>query len=312
MMRSATASYNFNVPPPPKEKRRSELRNPASTNLDRMSALQIVRLMNREDRNVATAVGQELRSIACAVDVIVEAMRNGGRLIYVGAGSSGRIAVLDAAEIPPTFGTSPALVQALLAGGRRAMTEAVEGAEDSLTNAERDLCAIKLDSRDAVVGICASGTTPYVLAALRYARKLGAATVALTVNRNTPVAQLVDVPIATEVGPEVLTGSTRLKAGTSQKMVLNMLTTAAMARLGHIYENLMIDVRASNRKVSQRMVRILADASGKSLLQSERALRQAGRNLQVALVMLKLHVSAVEAEKKLRSTKGNLRAALGE
>jgi N-acetylmuramic acid 6-phosphate etherase len=246
------------------------------------------------------------------VDVIVEAMRNGGRLIYVGAGSSGRIAVLDAAEIPPTFGTSPALVQALLAGGRRAMTEAVEGAEDSLTNAERDLCAIKLDSRDAVVGICASGTTPYVLAALRYARKLGAATVALTVNRNTPVAQLADVPIATEVGPEVLTGSTRLKAGTSQKMVLNMLTTAAMARLGHIYENLMIDVRASNRKVSQRMVRILADASGKSLLQSERALRQAGRNLQVALVMLKLHVSAVEAEKKLRSTKGNLRAALGE
>jgi N-acetylmuramic acid 6-phosphate etherase len=204
------------------------------------------------------------------------------------------------------------LVQALLAGGRRAMTEAVEGAEDSLTNAERDLCAIKLDSRDAVVGICASGTTPYVLAALRYARKLGAATVALTVNRNTPVAQLADVPIATEVGPEVLTGSTRLKAGTSQKMVLNMLTTAAMARLGHIYENLMIDVRASNRKVSQRMVRILADASGKSLLQSERALRQAGRNLQVALVMLKLHVSAVEAEKKLRSTKGNLRAALGE
>jgi N-acetylmuramic acid 6-phosphate etherase len=136
--------------------------------------------------------------------------------------------------------------------------------------------------------------------------------VALTVNRNTPVAQLADVPIATEVGPEVLTGSTRLKAGTSQKMVLNMLTTAAMARLGHIYENLMIDVRASNRKVSQRMVRILADASGKSLLQSERALRQAGRNLQVALVMLKLHVSAVEAEKKLRSTKGNLRAALGE
>jgi N-acetylmuramic acid 6-phosphate etherase len=296
----------------PKEKRRSELRNPASKNLDRMSALQIVRLMNREDHKVAVAVERELRAIARAVDVIVDAMRGGGRLIYSGAGSSGRIAVLDAAEIPPTFGTPPGLVQALLAGGRRAMTDAVEGAEDSLVNAERDLRSIKLRSKDAVVGICASGTTPYVLATLRYARRHGAVTIALTVNRNTPVAQIADIPIATEVGPEVLTGSTRLKAGTSQKMVLNMLTTGAMARLGHIYENLMIDVRASNRKVSQRMVRILADASGKSLSESEHALRQAGRNLRVALVMLKLRINAAKAEKKLRGSKGNLRAALGE
>jgi N-acetylmuramic acid 6-phosphate etherase len=297
---------------PLKEKRRSELRNPASTNLDRMSALQIVRLMNREDRKVAAVVGGELPAIARAVDIIVGALGRGGRLIYVGAGSSGRIAVLDAAEIPPTFGTPPTLVQAVLAGGRRAMTEAVEGAEDSLSNAARDLRLIKLNSQDAVVGICASGTTPYVVAAMRYAHKLGAATVGLTVNRNTPVAQLADVPIAIAVGPEVLTGSTRLKAGTSQKMVLNMLTTAAMARLGHIYENLMIDVRASNRKVSQRMVRILADASGRTPLQSEHALRQAGRNLRVALVMLKLRVSAAEAQKKLLICKGNLRAALGE
>jgi N-acetylmuramic acid 6-phosphate etherase len=204
------------------------------------------------------------------------------------------------------------MVQALLAGGRPAMTDAVEGAEDSLANAVRDLRAIKLGSNDAVVGICASGTTPYVLAALQFARERRATTIALTVNRNTPVARLAKILIATEVGPEVLTGSTRLKAGTSQKMVLNMLTTAAMARLGHIYENLMIDVKASNRKVSERMVRILADASGKSQSASEHALRQSGHNMRTALVMLKLHVGPDEAEKRLRGAKGHLRAALGE
>ena len=268
--------------------------------------------MNREDRKVAVAVGRTLPAIARAVDLIVQAIRGGGRLIYVGAGSSGRIAVLDAAECPPTFGTSPQLVQTLIAGGGRAITRAVEGAEDSPGNAERDLRKIKLTRNDVVAGICASGTTPYVLGALRFASKTGAATIAITVNRNTPVARLPDVLIATEVGPEILTGSTRLKSGTSQKMVLNMLTTAAMARLGHVYENLMIDVKASNRKVSQRMVRILADASGKGLSASEHALRQAGHNLRVALVMLKLQINARDAARKLRDAKGHLRAALGE
>jgi N-acetylmuramic acid 6-phosphate etherase len=296
----------------PRENRRSELRNPASKNLDRLSALQIVRLMNREDRKVAVAVGRSLPAIARAVDLIVEAVEGGGQLIYVGAGSSGRIAVLDAAECPPTFGTSPKLVQTLIAGGRRAITRAVEGAEDSPANAERDLRKIKLTQNDVVAGICASGTTPYVLGALGYASKIGAATIAITVNRNTPVARLADVLIATDVGPEILTGSTRLKSGTSQKMVLNMLSTAAMTRLGHVYENLMIDVKASNRKVSQRMVRILADASGKSLSASEHALRQAGHNLRAALVMLKLGVDAPDAAKRLRDAKGHLRAALGE
>lgn len=300
------------VPSGTKEHRRSELRNPASKHLDRLSALEIVRLMNREDRKVAAAVGRTLPAIARAVDVVVGALRGGGRLIYVGAGSSGRIAVLDAAELPPTFSTSPNLVRTLLAGGRAAMTRAVEGAEDSPENAERDLRKIKLQKKDAVAGICASGTTPYVLGALRLARKTGAATIAITVNRNTPVAQLADVLIATEVGPEVLTGSTRLKSGTSQKMVLNMLTTAAMARLGHVYENLMIDVKASNRKVSRRMVRILADASGESLSAAEHALRQAGHNMRVALVMLKLQINGKEAAKRLRDAKGHLRAALGE
>jgi N-acetylmuramic acid 6-phosphate etherase len=245
------------------------------------------------------------------VDAIVSSIRNGGRLIYVGAGSSGRMAVLDAAECPPTFGTSPKLVQALIAGGRAAVTGAVEGAEDSRENGRRDLRARKVSSRDIVVGLTASGTTPYVLEALRYARQRGAMTVAITVNSNIPVARLARIVIAPNVGPEILTGSTRLKAGTAQKMVLNMLSTAAMARLGHVYENLMIDVKASNQKVSERMVRILAEASGRSMSTSEHALRQAGHNLRVALVMLKLRVNARDAKSKLRQTRGDLHEALG-
>ena len=300
------------MPSQPKDHRRSEHRNAASKNLDRMTAKEIVRLMNREDRKVAVAVSRELPAIARAVDAIVNSIRSGGRLIYVGAGSSGRMAVLDAAECPPTFGTSPRLVQALIAGGRPAVTGAVEGAEDSRENGERDLRAHKLTRRDVVVGITASGTTPYVLAALKYARRNGATTVAITVNPRTPVARLAKILIAPKVGAEVLTGSTRLKAGTAQKMVLNMLTTAGMARLGHVYENLMIDVKPSNQKVSDRIVRILAEASGKSLSASEHALRQSGHNLRLALVMLKLGVSAREGKKRLRETKGDLRGALGE
>jgi len=300
------------MPSQPRDHRRSEHRNAASKNLDRMTAAQIVRLMNREDRKVAAAVSRELPAIARAVDAIVNSIRNGGRLIYVGAGSSGRMAVLDAAECPPTFGTSPKLLQALIAGGRPAVTGAVEGAEDSRENGERDLHAIKLTERDIVVGITASGTTPYVLSALKYARRNGATTVAITVNPRTPVARLAKVLIAPKVGPEIVTGSTRLKAGTAQKMVLNMLSTAAMARLGHVYENLMIDVKPSNQKVSDRIVRILADASGKSVSASEHALRQSGHNLRTALVMLKLGVETRIAKKILAKAKGDLREALGE
>jgi N-acetylmuramic acid 6-phosphate etherase len=299
------------MPPQPKERRRSEQRNARSKNLDRMSAIQIVRLMNREDRKVAAAVGRALPAIARAVDAIVKCLRKGGRLIYVGAGSSGRMAVLDAAECPPTFGTSPKLVQALIAGGRAAVTGAVEGAEDSVANARRDLRAKKLTRHDVLVGITASGTTPYVLAALKRARKQGATTVAITVNPKTPVARLANILIATEVGPEVLTGSTRLKAGTAQKMVLNMLSTAAMARLGHVYENLMIDVKPSNQKVSDRIVRILAEASGTSLTAAEHALRQSGHNMRVALVMLKLGTDFRSAKRKLAAMNGDLREALG-
>src|SRR5207245_916004 len=239
------------------EQRLTEQRNAASRNLDRMTAAEIVRVMNGEDRRVARAGGRELPAIALAAEAIADAIRKGGRLIYVGAGSSGRMGVLDAAECPPTFGTSPKLVQALIAGGRRAITRAVEGAEDSERNGERDLRAKQLTERDVVVGIAASGTTPYVVGALKYARKQGAATVAVTSNLRMPVGRLARVVIAPEVGPEVLTGSTRLKAGTSQKMVLNMLSTGVMARRGHVYENLMIDVVITNEKVAERALRIL-------------------------------------------------------
>jgi N-acetylmuramic acid 6-phosphate etherase len=277
-----------------------------------MSSKAILRLMNREDRKVAVAVGREIPAIARAVDAIVSGIRRGGRLIYVGAGSSGRMAVLDAAECAPTFGTSPKLVQALIAGGKRAVTGAVEGAEDSIRNAERELRSKKVRRNNVVVGISASGTTPYVLGAMKFARWHGATTVAITSNRRSPLARACKIVIAPETGTEVVTGSTRLKAGTMQKMVLNMLSTAAMARLGHVYENLMIDVVPRNQKLIERSRRILAEASGKDLSAAEHALRQSGHKLRVALVMLKREVSAGEAKKRLRRAGGNLRKALGE
>jgi len=295
-----------------KDERRTEQRLPGSKNLDRMTTAEIVRLMNREDRKVAEVVGRELPAIARAVDAIVAAIRAGGRLFYVGAGSSGRMAVLDAAECPPTFGISPKMMRAFIAGGRRAVTGAVEGAEDSVANGERDLRRVKLTKKDVVVGIAASGTTPYVLGAMRYARKRGAMTVAVTSNRRMAVTRLARIAIATEVGPEVLTGSTRLKAGTSQKMVLNMLSTAVMVRLGHVYENLMIDAVLTNEKLHERAVRILTEASGASVSAAEHALRAAGHNMRVGLVMLKLGVDAKEARKRLTAAGGDLREALGE
>src|SRR2546421_1682235 len=292
--------------------RLTEQRDAGSRNLDRMTVMEIARLMNREDRKVAVAVGRELPAIAQAVDAIVSGIRKGGRLIYVGAGSSGRMGVLDAAECPPTFGTSPKLVQALIAGGRRAITRAVEGAEDSARNGERDLRAKKLTRNDVVVGIAASGTTPYVLGALRFARRRGATTVAVTSNLRMQLGRLAKIGIAPAVGPEVLTGSTRLKAGTTQKMVLNMLSTAVMARLGHVYENLMIDVVITNEKVAERALRILAEASGKKVSAAEHALRAAGHDMRVALVILKRGVGAREAKKLIAETRGDLRKALGE
>jgi N-acetylmuramic acid 6-phosphate etherase len=294
------------------ERRLTELRNPASRNLDRMTALQIVRLMNREDRKVAAAVGRELPGIARAVDEIVARMQVGGRLIYVGAGSSGRIAVVDASECPPTFGTSPGLVRALIAGGKKAMTKPVEGAEDSRPNAIRDLKRLKLTAADTVVGIAASGSTPYVVAAVAFAKWRKALTIGISSNRNSLLGKSAAIAITPQVGPEILTGSTRLKAGTAQKMVLNMLSTAVMVRLGHGYDNLMIDLALTNKKLRHRVKRILMESSGKDVSAVERALRQTEHNLRLALIMLKRGLTARKAKRQLAAAKGDLRRALGE
>jgi len=294
------------------ERQLTELRNPASRNLDRMTALQIVRLMNREDRKVAVAVGHELPGIARAVDEIVARMQVGGRLIYVGAGSSGRIAVVDASECPPTFGTSPGLVRALIAGGKNAMTKPVEGAEDSKPNAIRDLKRLKPTADDTVVGIAASGSTPYVVAAVAFAKKRKALTIGISSNRNSLLGKSAAIAITLQVGPEILTGSTRLKAGTAQKMVLNMLSTAVMVRLGHGYDNLMIDLALTNKKLRHRVKRILMESSGKDVSAVEHALRQTEHNLRLALIMLKRGLTAQNAKRQLAAAKGDLRRALGE
>ncbi|MGC2287091.1 MAG: N-acetylmuramic acid 6-phosphate etherase [Candidatus Acidiferrum sp.] len=294
------------------DQRRTEQRLPASKNLDHMTTAEIVRLMNREDRKVAEAVERVLPEIARGADAIVAAMRAGGRLIYIGAGSSGRMAVLDAAEIPPTFGIPFGAVRAFIAGGRYAVTGAVEGAEDAAHAGVTALRGARVGKGDVVVGVAASGTTPYVLAAIEYARGRRATTIAITSNEHMPLAQLAEIAISVEVGAEVLTGSTRLKAGTAQKMVLNMLSTAAMVRLGHAYENLMIDAVLTNEKLEGRAVRILMEASGAKVSAAEDALRAAGHSMRVALVMLKLGVGAGVARKKLAGARGDLRAALGE
>ena len=291
-------------------KLKTEQPNPRSRGLDRKSTIEILRVMNGEDARVARAVQHELPKIARAVDAIVRAFRSGGRLIYVGAGSSGRLAVLDAAECPPTFGTPPSMVQALIAGGKKAIAGAVEGAEDSAPAGAGDLVATRFTRRDVVVGIAASGTTPYVLGALRLARQRGAVTVGVTSNPRSPLAQLARVAIAPDTGPEAVAGSTRLKAGTAQKMVLNMLSTASMARLGRVYGNWMIYVALGNNKLRQRGTRILEQAAGVSASAAKHALRQARHNLPVALVMLKTGASRSQAALALANSRGNVRLAL--
>jgi N-acetylmuramic acid 6-phosphate etherase len=296
----------------PGERRRTELRNQASRNLDHMSALQIVRLMNREDSRIARAISRELCAISRAVDGIVSAVRRGGRLLYMGAGTSGRLGVLDASECPPTFGVSRRLVRALIAGGPQAIRLPVEGAEDNRAQARRDLRKIRFGKNDVLVGLAASGTTPYVLAGIDYAKRKGALTIGVTANPRSALARAARIAIAPNVGPEVLTGSTRLKAGTAQKMVLNMLSTASMVRLGHAYDNLMIDLTRTNKKLKDRAGRILIEASGRELSAVEHALRQSEHNLRVALVMLKRGFSAELARKALFEAGGNLRRALAE
>jgi N-acetylmuramic acid 6-phosphate etherase len=290
----------------------TEQRNPRTRGIDLLSTRDILTRLNREDSTVAGAVAGQIPAIARAVDAMLHALRAGGRIIYVGAGTSGRLAALDAAEAPPTFGVSRRAFQAVLAGGRRALTNAVEGAEDSTVNGARDILAIRVTKRDVVIGLTASGSTPYVLAALKNARKAGAAAIGITSNDRSAIARVARILIAPKTGPEAIAGSTRLKAGTAQKMVLNMLSTATMVRLGRVYDNWMIGVALTNKKLQRRGVRILEQASGANVSDAERALRQSGHDLCVALIMLKRKIGAPEARLRLRNTRGDLRAALGE
>ncbi len=288
----------------------TERRNPRSRGLDRKSTRQILRILNREDALVPVAVAREIPAIARAVDRIAYMLGHGGRLLYVGAGTSGRLASLDASELPPTFGVSPQMVRAMIAGGRRALSRAIEGAEDSQSAAARDLGAARLTAKDVVVGLSASGTTPYVLSALRYARQRGAFTIGVTGNRQAPIRRLARITIAPDPGPEVIAGSTRMKAGTAQKLVLNLLSTAVMVRLGHVYDNWMINVALKSQKLRRRGLRILQEATGATPSAAEHALRQAGHDLRVALLMLKTGSRAPEARRHLAAARGNLREAL--
>ena len=287
----------------------TERRNPRSQRLDQLTTRELLQTINREDELVAGAVKAELGTIAQAIAAIVQAIERGGRLIYVGAGTSGRLAALDAAECPPTFGVPSGLVQAVIAGGRRALTRASEHEEDSLLQGGRDLAARKVNARDAVVGVTASGGTPYVLGALRYARKRGAMTIAITSNRRSPAARIAKIAIAPKTGPEVIAGSTRMKAGTAQKLILNMLSTAAMIRLGRVYNNWMVDLSMNNEKLRRRGLRILEEATGASSADAKRALARSG-NLRVALLMLETGESAGEALFRLKQSAGNLRRAM--
>ena len=289
---------------------KTEQRNPRTRGLDLKSSLGIVRALNQEDATVALAVRRELPAIARAVDAIVASIKNGGRLYYVGAGTSGRLAVLDAAEVPPTFGVKRGLVRALIAGGRRALQGAVEGAEDSVSNGAKDLLKAGMTKRDVVVGIAASGTTPYVLGALKAARKVGAVTVGVTSNRKSPLARAADIAISPNTGQEAVAGSTRLKAGTSQKMVLNLLSTATMVRLGRVYENWMIYLTLTNQKLERRGTRILREATGATASTAAHALRQTGHDLPTAIVMLKAGASASASRRALAHTRGNARLAI--
>ncbi|MGD0962925.1 MAG: N-acetylmuramic acid 6-phosphate etherase [Candidatus Acidiferrales bacterium] len=289
---------------------KTERRNPRSRGLDRKSTLAILRLLNREDARVARAVRRELPNVARVVDVIVKAFGSGGRLLYVGAGTSGRLAVLDAAECPPTFGMPPRMVQAIIAGGSKALRHAVEDAEDSAPDGARDLSRAGISKRDVVVGISAGGTTRYVLGAIRFARQRGAVTVGVTSNRDSPLARHAQILIAPDTGPEAIAGSTRLKAGTAQKMILNLLSSAAMVRMGRVYDNWMVYVALTNSKLRRRGVRIGAEATGVDAPTAERALRQSGYNLPAALVILKAGSTARDARRALASVNGNVRQAV--
>ena len=290
----------------------TEQRNPNTADIDRVSTLEMVRRINDEDKKVAYAVERELENIAAAVDAIASALRAGGRLIYCGCGTSGRLGVLDAAECPPTYSVDPGLVRGIIAGGEDAMFRASEGAEDNAAAGADDLKAIGFSSGDVLVGIAASGRTPYVLGAMSYAKELGACTVAVTCNKNSEMNAAADIAIGVEPGPEVITGSTRMKSGTAEKMVLNMLSTGSMIRLGKVYGNLMVDVMPTNEKLVRRAISIVSTAAGVSEETARATLARCGFTVKTAIVMLKKGLDAGQAAQLLSENGGVIARALGE
>ncbi|MFJ9696957.1 N-acetylmuramic acid 6-phosphate etherase [Kitasatospora sp. NPDC101183] len=290
----------------------TEAVHPAWSGIDELPTLDLLRLMNAEDRTVPLAVAAELERIATVVDAVAARMATGGRLIYAGAGTAGRLGVLDASECPPTFGTDPALVVGLIAGGPSALTTAAEGAEDRADLAEADLAALHPTPADTVVAVSASGRTPYAVAAVRTARAAGALTVALTCTRGSALARAAELAVEVEVGPEVLAGSSRLKAGTAQKLVLNLLSTATMIRLGRTYGNLMVDLRATNAKLRDRAHRIVTEATGADDRTAHQALEATGGRAKDAVLMLLADVDAATAARLLAASEGRLRRALSQ
>ncbi|MGM9973443.1 MAG: N-acetylmuramic acid 6-phosphate etherase [Clostridiaceae bacterium] len=288
----------------------TEKRNPNTVNIDKVSTLEMVTMINNEDKLVALAVEKELETIAKAVDVIAGAFENGGRLIYTGAGTSGRLGILDASECPPTYGVSAELVQGIIAGGKEAIFKAKEGAEDSRELCVEDLKAIDFSDKDVLVGLAASGRTPYVIGGLEYAKEIGAKTVAVTCNPDSELSHVADLSIAPVVGPEVVTGSTRMKAGTAQKLVLNMLSTGAMIKTGKVFGNLMVDVRATNKKLVERAKGIVVEATGASREDAEKVLEETAYNVKLSILMILAEVSKEEGEKLLRDTNGHISKAL--
>ena len=289
----------------------TERRNPRTMQLDTMSELEIVTAMNDEDARVPLAIAKKLPEIAQAARWAVEAFEQGGRLFYMGAGTSGRLGVLDAAECPPTFGVDPGMVVGLIAGGEKAFIKAVEGAEDSRELGRQDLESHQLTQKDFVIGIAASGRTPYVLGGLAYAKELGCRTAAIACNPGSAIGKAADLAIEVEVGPEVLTGSTRLKSGTAQKLILNRISTASMVRMGKAYQNLMVDVMQTNEKLHTRAENIVMDATGAERAEARSAIDAAGGSVKCAITMLLANCSAQEAKSRLEAAGGHVRTAIG-
>lgn len=288
----------------------TERRNPASAHIDSCTTLEMVTIMQQEDSKIASAIEKILPEIARAIDATSQRLENGGRLFYLGAGTSGRLGILDASECPPTYGTDPELVQGLIAGGIPAIFRAQEGAEDNPGLAVHDLKEHGFSAKDVLVGIAASGRTPYVIGGLKYARELGALTIALACSEHAEIAALADIALTPVTGPEVVTGSTRMKAGTAQKLVLNMLSTGTMIKLGKVYGNLMVDVKASNKKLEERAIRIVMEGSGCERQEAEKALKEADGHAKLAILMVVAGVSASEGKALLERTSGHLAAAI--